>query len=377
MNESHRSSAFSRPPAIATVLLALVAISLGIWHWSRRVGDATSAASQAPSVLASKDATVEKPTSPDSGRQQHEGALLESHSVTDDDRLQAYRSTSATSALEHARRLPIDDAGRAAILLTVANICRSTETSSRDEFIATAIEQTLTPDTERHRQLLRLRWNQLTRYCEGIVSSQVRLEAEQAIAARGERAERIIAGRQQIESSELALLDHEALILVLNQEEPPSTDGEGGAVDDAGVEDALWSTMLKPINPELAFQAGAILAEEGKGPFSAVRKLIPLDPADTRLWDTTASTAIYHGGSRPSSRETKIWEASVEVFVCRTAAVCGPLTARGLMRRPVSELQLSLGAEGYWRSTLSEIEWNAVEEVVRQLGVRRQAHPRG
>jgi hypothetical protein len=353
----------------AVILVAIGLISVSRWLPSKPSSDSYTAATITTDHQ--RGSGSHEPASTTSGRTMRQGPSTSTtgQSGHDDERLGALRASSAADALAHARRLPLDDAGRLSVLLAIASICRPLETSDRNSYVANSVVQGWVPDTERQRQLLAEWWNRMAQYCGAVVGSQVRAEAEQSLSARKARSDLLFAGRQQIDTAELASRDPEDLFLLLDQVDISRGEDARSQPLDADIVDALWSVFLKSPNPELALQAGTALSGLGDGAFAATRKLISADPSDPRLWDGNT----FHGNSRPSSREIKVWEAAVEVFVCRTAAVCGPATARGLSRRPVSELQLAMGSEGYWRSTLSPLEWDAVEAVVRQLQAERQA----
>lgn len=187
--------------------------------------------------------------------------------------------------------------------------------------------------------------------------------------ARTARGEQIHSGQKRLDAADWATLDPEELLLLLAVSDIAIDLDTAGEADRQGVIGALWSTFLTSSNPEPALQAGTALSNLRDGAFADTGKLIPEDPSDPRLWDGNT----YHGNSRPSSRQIKVWEATVELFVCRSTAACGPGTARGLFRRPVSELHLATGSEGYWRSMLTPLEWEAVETMLRRLEAERQA----
>lgn len=352
-----------------TLVAVLVVVTLSVWTRHLPSSEALVGASGVSDTSPSSDGHGPQSIPGHTNAQEGKVTYFAGPSALDDARLNAFRANSAAEALVHARRLAVDDSGRLALLLAIAGICRPMETSDRTAYIADAVQQGWLPDTAKQRQLLEAWWAAMVRYCADVVSSQVRAEAEQSLAARKARTDLLLAGRQQIDLAELAPRDPEELFLLLDQVDLSSGDDAKSQLVEAGISDALWSIFLTSPNPELALQAGTALSGLRDGVFAATRKLVPVDPSDPRLWDGNA----FHGNSRPSSREIKVWEAAVEVFVCRTAAVCGPATARGLSRRPISELQLAIGSEGYWRSTLSPLEWDAVEAVVQQLEAERQS----
>jgi len=356
----------------AASVLALLSASFGVWQYGLPLTDAVVEAPETTTGASSDAQQASATISASAASGSHEGIAVSGISQRDTERLRAFRATTAADALAHARQLPVDDAGRASLLLHITSICRRIEQSDRTAYISGATQQGSLgslPDTAEQRRLLEAWWAVMVRYCAGVVSSQLRPEADQAIAARHARLEQIFSGRQTLDAAEFATLDPEELSLLLSGPDIATDPDMAREADGQKVVSALWSAFLTSPNPELALQAGDVLSRLRDGAFADTGKLIPEDPSDPLLWDG----GTFHGNSRPGSREMKVWEAVVDVYVCRAWLVCGPNTARGLVRRPISELQLALGVEGYWRSMLSPLEWEAVEATMRRLEAERQA----
>jgi hypothetical protein len=280
------------------------------------------------------------------------------------DLLGAYRATSAADALRFARSLDPESAARADILGMVASICVRLTDTERHSFVAEKTEGGWIPDTDQQRRLVEAWWDRRVRYCGDIVGEAVREEATQTSLLLQKRLVSMH-GPDGIDLSDLARLDDDMLLGVLASANEADVASALGVAD---VADRAWSTFLTASNPNLAIMSGTILASSGQGPFAETRKLLELDPSDPRLWEGNT----FHASSRPGSREIRVWEATVEMYTCRSALVCGPDTARGLFRRPVSGLHLATGVEGYWRSMLTPVEWEAVEIMLRRLEVERK-----
>jgi hypothetical protein len=287
-------------------------------------------------------------------------------SSRDQARLAAYRATTAADALRHARRLDADDSGRRELMGLVGGICRRPELSSREARYASSIKHRSLPDTEKHRQLHSAWWDALQRYCVDITGTEVLSEMGVTPSSERTRVEAIMNAQGEVDLRDALTLDDAALLSLIVHS---SQDDQAAAFADPELAGRIWSMFLDTPDPNLARQAGSLLAQNGAGVFSDTQKLLPKDWWDPRTYDINTENKLSVG---PSLRETLVRNAAEQVFVCRRLAVCGARTALGLWEPALSELQLAMGLEGYWRSMLSPLEWEAVESIHRQLEAERR-----
>lgn len=298
--------------------------------------------------------------------QQARGAVSNTLSWQDQARLDAYRATTAAEALRHARRLDVDDVGRREIIGFVAGICRRVELSSRESYFESRIRHRSAPDTQRQRELHAAWWSAQARYCDGVLGTQVLAEAGSSPMAERARVEALMNAQGEIDLADLLTLDDAALLSAIVHS---SAEDQLAGIADPELASRVWATFLDAPNPYLARQAGSLLAQLGVGAFADTQKLLAKEWWDPRSYDSNEESGLSRG---PGQRETLVRGAAEQIFVCRRLAACGPRTALGLWEPAVSELHHSTGTEGYWRSMLSPLEWDAVETMLRRLDAERQ-----
>lgn len=355
------------------VVLAAAACTAILLLQAPGPGNPSNASSTGRPAATDPDSSATQPGTPSGTDAQAKDARQAGGAVSsaliwqDQARLDAYRATTAIEALRHARRLDVDDVGRREIIGFVAGICRRVELSSRESYFDSRIQHRAAPDTQRQRELHAAWWNAQVRYCDGVVGTQVLGEAGSLPMAERARVEALMNAHGEIDLTALLTLDDAALLSAI---EHSSAEDQQAAIADPEFASRAWSTFLDAPNPFLARQAGSLLAQLGVGAFADTRTLLAKEWWDPRTYDSRAEHGLSSG---PGLRETLARGAAGQIFVCRRLAACAPRTALGLWEPAVSEVHLAMGTEGYWRSMLTPLEWEAVETMLGRLEAERQA----
>lgn len=370
MNESRaRRRGLWRRGAVVVAAAACAAILLVQARAPRNPSDASSAGRPAATATDSPASQPGTPSGTDAQAgvaRQARAAVSNALSWQDQARLDAYRATTAVEALRHARRLDVDDASRREIIGFVSAICRRVEVSSRESYFDSRIRHRSAPDTQRQRELHAAWWDAQVRYCDGVLGTQVLGEVGASPVAERARVEALMNAQGEVDLADLLKLSDAAVLSAMIHS---SAEDQLAGMADPELAGRVWATFLDAPNPYLARQAGSLLAQLGVGAFADTQKLLAKDWWDPRTYDSNAEHGLRSG---PSLRETLAGEAAAQVFVCRRLAACAPRTALALMEPGVSEVHLAMGTEGYWRSMLTPLEWEAVETMLRRLEAERQ-----